>query len=177
MKRPNEAEQFYREALGIRRTLAQTNVDAYLPDVATTLNNLANIHRAMRRSEEAEQSYTESLAILGNLASANPKLYLPKLAGTLHNQAMLYYQTERREAAQDMCRRARTILEPLWQESPELHGDGLARINILAAMLAGSDHPNEGRQFASEAFTAAYAPPLKRYAQTLIDRFSTVLPE
>jgi hypothetical protein len=31
MKRQNEAEQFYREALEISRNLAQANADAYLP--------------------------------------------------------------------------------------------------------------------------------------------------
>jgi tetratricopeptide (TPR) repeat protein len=151
--------------------LAQANADAYLPDVATTLNNLANIYRPMRRVKEAEQSFEDAIAILRDLASTNPKLYVPQLAGTLHNQAMLYYETERRYSAQDGCRQAIAILEPLWKENRQLHGNGLARAKILAAMLAGHGQPDHGCTFAREALAAAYDAALKKNAQKLIDQF------
>ncbi|MEB3120641.1 MAG: hypothetical protein VKL41_05395 [Snowella sp.] len=38
------AEQEYQEALQIRRELAAENPVSFLPDVATTLNNLAVLH-------------------------------------------------------------------------------------------------------------------------------------
>src|SRR5439155_691694 len=42
-QRMKEAETAYQEALSIRRRLAEANPDAYLPNVAMTLNNLANL--------------------------------------------------------------------------------------------------------------------------------------
>src|ERR1035441_2879817 len=48
-----EAEEAHREALSIRRELAQANPEAHLmPDVAMTLNNLANLYRATQRMKE-----------------------------------------------------------------------------------------------------------------------------
>ena len=38
------AAEFYQEALTIRRTLANTNREAYQPDVATTLNSLVVLY-------------------------------------------------------------------------------------------------------------------------------------
>jgi len=43
--RLKQAEQLYQEALEIRRELAKQNPATFLPYVATTLNNLAILHR------------------------------------------------------------------------------------------------------------------------------------
>src|SRR5262249_19198876 len=57
-----EARNAYEKALTIRLQLARTSKD-YLPDVATTLNNLGNLHRDQNRTEEAQKAYEEALAI------------------------------------------------------------------------------------------------------------------
>ena len=40
-----DAQKSYKEALEIRRKLAQANPQTYLPDVARTLNNLGNLQK------------------------------------------------------------------------------------------------------------------------------------
>ena len=55
MGRYEEAEPLYRQAMEIRRTaLGEEH-----PDFATSLNNLAELHRAMGRSEDEEDSVEE----------------------------------------------------------------------------------------------------------------------
>ena len=58
-----KAQQSYEEALGIYRKLAEVNPQTYLPDVATTLNNLANLQSDQNEYGKAEQSYEEALGI------------------------------------------------------------------------------------------------------------------
>ncbi|MCS6812356.1 MAG: tetratricopeptide repeat protein [Cyanobacteria bacterium] len=54
------AEDWYRRCL----TLAETRLGADHPDVATSLNNLAGLYRALGRYAEAEPSYVRSLEIV-----------------------------------------------------------------------------------------------------------------
>ena len=50
--RPTSGKAF-EETLAIRRNLAVSNPDTYLPDVATTLNNSGVLHQDQNRMEEA----------------------------------------------------------------------------------------------------------------------------
>jgi tetratricopeptide (TPR) repeat protein len=56
-----EAEAAYKEALKIRRQLAEKNPDAFLPDVATTLNNLGVFYETLKNYHMALQHYNEAL--------------------------------------------------------------------------------------------------------------------
>jgi tetratricopeptide (TPR) repeat protein len=135
------------------------------------LNNLAILYSDTQRMKESEQSYQEALTIRRRLAEANPEAYLPDVAVTLNNLANLYTATQRMKEAEDACDEARAILEPLWRQNPELHGNQLAKINLLAAILAGPERPKDACEFARQALAAAYDPELKESAQQLIDQF------
>jgi hypothetical protein len=56
--------------------LAKTNPEAYLPDVAATLNNLANLYRATQRKKEAEECCREAerAVVLSSAATSAWKL-------------------------------------------------------------------------------------------------------
>src|SRR5215813_11434126 len=84
------AEKAYNEALAIRRRLAETNPQTYLPDVAATLNNLAILQKAKNEFPAAEKAYNEALAIYRRLAETNPQTYLPDVAMTAVNMSMFY---------------------------------------------------------------------------------------
>ena len=58
-----DALKSYKEALEIYRKLAQANPQAYLPDVAGTLNNLGNLQKNKNEFEDALKSYKEALEI------------------------------------------------------------------------------------------------------------------
>src|SRR5262245_52338509 len=85
-----KAEAEYAEALEIYRKLADVNHSAYLPDVATTLNNLAILHGDKNELAKAEAEYAEALEIYRKLADVNPSAYLPDVATTLNNLAILH---------------------------------------------------------------------------------------
>ena len=69
----------YSEALSIRRQLASSNPEAYLPDVAMSLYNLANLQYNLHQYEEAEKNYAEALAILESLEAKEPGTYTVKI--------------------------------------------------------------------------------------------------
>src|SRR3972149_6589339 len=83
--RKNEFEdalKSYKEALEIRRKLAQSNPQTYLPDVAATLNNLGILQYKKNEFEDALKLYKEELDIYRKLAQTNPQTYLPDVATT-----------------------------------------------------------------------------------------------
>lgn len=57
------AETFYTEALGIYKTLAAKNPNAYLPDIASTSKNLAVLLKTTNRFKEARPLLLEALDI------------------------------------------------------------------------------------------------------------------
>ncbi len=71
----NEAIEQYEEALQIYRKLAEENPRTYLPYVATTLNNLANLHSDKNEFPQALEKYEEALRIYRKFAEENPRTY------------------------------------------------------------------------------------------------------
>ena len=56
-QRMKEAEEAYREALSIRRELAQPIPEAYLPDVADDAEQPGESYSDTQRMKEAEEAY------------------------------------------------------------------------------------------------------------------------
>jgi tetratricopeptide (TPR) repeat protein len=108
--------------------LAGENAQAYLPDVAMTLNNLAILYSATQRLGEAEAAYDEALRIRRELAGENAQAYLPDVAMTLNNLAFLYCKMQRTDDGLRVCEEAQAVLEPFWRASVEAHGNLLAKI-------------------------------------------------
>ncbi len=92
IRRWNEAEKKFREALHLQRILAEDNPRTFLPDVAATLNNLANLHSDKNDFTSAEAKYEEALQIRRSLAEKSPDAYLPDVAMTLVNLSIFYLQ-------------------------------------------------------------------------------------
>src|SRR5207248_1087028 len=85
--RYSEAKPLYRLALAIREKL----IDADHPDVAHTLNNLANVYRSQSKYADATQLHERALAIREKALGADH----PDVAHTLHNLALVYqYQSK-----------------------------------------------------------------------------------
>ena len=85
MKSPctiSEAKPLYEEALSIRRRVL--GVDH--PDLADSLNNLANWYHAQGKYDEAEPLYDEALSITRRVLGADH----PNTASSLNNLANLY---------------------------------------------------------------------------------------
>ena len=88
-QRMSQARQHFEQALELRRPLAQRNPATYLPDIATTLNNLGNLDRLQNRTEDARQHYEEALKIHRQLTQQNLEPYPPDMALVLNNLGSL----------------------------------------------------------------------------------------
>ena len=104
-----ESEAMYNEALEIYRRLANSTPQAYEPDVAQTLNNLANLYSDTQRFTDSEAMYKEALEIYRRLAESNPQAYESNVAVTLNNLAVLYYDTKRFTESEAMYNEALEI--------------------------------------------------------------------
>ena len=162
-----EAEVIYQANLKTLRQLAETTPSTHLPDVAGTLNNLANLYSNTQRHQEAEEAYQDALTTYRQLAKANAPAYLPYVAGTLNNLAVLHFTQGDTTSAHALNAEALAISRPLWQRHPAAHGDGLARTLALKVML----RKQEGADMVTtcellhELRTVAYRDSLKLWAQ------------
>jgi tetratricopeptide (TPR) repeat protein len=106
------------------------------------------------------------------LAQANPEAYLPDVAMTLNNLANLYRATQRMKEAEEAYREAEDLLEPFWCANPEVHGDQMAKIWSMRALLCLGleERSTDACALARRALAAAYDPGLKQGIQQLIDR-------
>jgi hypothetical protein len=87
--RLKESEETCREVLSAYRELATLNPSAYLPDVASMLNNMAILYRDIQRPEEAAKTSSEAEEILMPLWQGNPELYGDRMAQILYVRALL----------------------------------------------------------------------------------------
>lgn len=115
-----EAEREYKEALEIRRELAKTNRDAYIRDLAMTLNNLAVLHNNLSRYSEAEKEYKETLEIYRELAKTNRDAYIEYVATTLNNLAVLHKNLTHNDEAKKSAEEALGIYNELADKYPQI---------------------------------------------------------
>ena len=105
-----EAERAYRDALEIRRRLAEKEPQVYEPDLAMTLNNLGVVLRDLRRFKEAEGAYRDAQKIYHRHDVPDRKAIL------LSNLGRLQMEQERWEEAVETLREAVAQVERLRAE-------------------------------------------------------------
>ena len=128
-------EDYYVQSLKELRERATANPDAFLPDVAMTLNNLANLHSDLNRFEMAEKEFKEALEIYRELAKANPDAFLPDVATTLNNLAALHSDLNRFEMAEEEYKEALVIRRKLAEANPDAFlPDVATTLNNLAIL-------------------------------------------
>ena len=135
----NKAGKLYEEALHIYRELAKENPRTYLPYVATTLNNLAVLHKAKNEYGEALEKYEEALQIRRELAKENPRTYLPYVATTLNNLAILKKVKNEYGDALEKHEEALKIYRELALENPRTYDIDYAKILIMGVAIFGKD--------------------------------------
>jgi tetratricopeptide (TPR) repeat protein len=130
------------EAVKIRRALAAARPDAFLPDLAGSLNNQSNLLRDVGRREDALTAIEEAVKIRRALAAARPDALLPDLAASLNNQSILLRDVGRREDALTAIEEAVNIFGDLGARHPiyrEAHAQSLASKRSLLTELGDSD--------------------------------------
>ena len=90
MNELSKSEELFNEALTIRKNLIFGDGNQYLPEIAASLNNIANLNIAKNEYNEAFGKYEEALKIYRKITLANPEKFLPDVATTLNNLANLH---------------------------------------------------------------------------------------
>ncbi|WP_432162505.1 hypothetical protein [Streptomyces tendae] len=114
------------EAVGIRRTLAQTDPALHLSDLAGALNNLSNHQSETGKHEAALLSITEAVTHSRALAQTDPAAHLPDLAGALNNLAIQQSANGNRQAALASVTEAVGHYRTFAQANPAAHYPGFA---------------------------------------------------
>lgn len=115
----SEAEPKYKAALEIFRQLEELHPSQFIDDVATTLNNLANLHSVTNNYPVAEKEYTEALKKYRDLADKNHNVFLPKITMTLNNLANLHRDTNNLLAAEEEYTEALKTYRDLAEKNPD----------------------------------------------------------
>jgi tetratricopeptide (TPR) repeat protein len=118
-----EAEKWYKACL----QMTQQRCGADHPGTATSLNNLADLYRAMERYPEAERLLLQSLWIWEQQLGADH----PQTAMSLNNLATLYYAMERYAEAEALYVRSLAITE---QQPGADHPHTAQSLNNLAEL-------------------------------------------
>jgi tetratricopeptide (TPR) repeat protein len=122
-----EALEATQEAVDLYRRLAQQNPDAFLPNLARSLNNLGKVLSEMGRRAEALEATQEAVEIRRQLAQQNPDAFLPDLARSLHNLGADLSEMGRRAEALQATQEAVDLYRRLAQQNPDAFLPDLAR--------------------------------------------------
>ncbi|SNR87970.1 tetratricopeptide repeat protein, partial [Puniceibacterium sediminis] len=140
------------EAVALYRDLAAARPEAFTPNLAASLNTLANHLSALGRREEALAAAEEAVALYRDLVAARPEAFTPDLAGSLNNLANHLSDLGRREDALGAAEEAVALYRDLAAARPEAFTPDLAiSLNNLAGFLSGLGRREDALEAAEEA--------------------------
>ncbi len=91
------------------RALAEANPDAFLPDLALSLNNLSRRLNQLGRREAALEPIKEGVGHYRTLAETNPDAFLPSLVSSLNNLSNRLADLGREQEADAATREAESF--------------------------------------------------------------------
>jgi hypothetical protein len=144
------------------RTLAGSNPDAYLPDLASALNNLGTRLASAGQRQAAVAPAEEAAGIYRQLAETDPGTYLPSLATALNNLGTQRADAGQHQAALAPTEEAITVLRQLAEADPDAHLPSLASaLSNLGNQLGSAGQRQAALGPAGEAITV-----LRQLAET-----------
>ncbi len=150
--RREEALTVTLEAVEIRRGLAADRPDAFLPDLAKSLNNLGVLFEGLGRREEALAVTLEAVEIRRGLAADRPDAFLPALAMSLNNLGIWFESSGRREEALTVTLEAVELRRGLAADRPDAFLPDLAKsLNNLGVRFEGLGRREEALTVTLEA--------------------------
>ncbi|MFE6713874.1 tetratricopeptide repeat protein, partial [Streptomyces sp. NPDC057695] len=146
------AAQFARTLTSRYRALAKTNPDAYLPNLAMSLNNLSIRLADVGRREEGLAAVEEAVGHYRALAKTNPDAYLPNLAMSLNNLSADLADVGRQAEGLAAVKEALGHYRALAKTNPDAYLPNLANsLNNLSADLGDVGRRAEGLAAVEEA--------------------------
>ena len=128
-----------REAVRLRRALVEESPTAYTPNLAGSLNNLANRLSEVGEQDRALEAASEAVELYRALVEASPQAYTPRLATSLNNLADILAADGRSEEAQAV------FVEGIERFSPGV------RAHLLVARATWRDFGGEAGDFVAAA--------------------------
>ena len=154
--RREEALAASEEAVKIYRELAASEPDAFLPNLAMSLNNLSADLSALGRREEALAASEEAVKIYRELAASQPDAFLPNVAMSLNNLGNRLSNIGRRVEALAASERSVAIYKELAASRSDVFLPDLANsFNNLGTMFSHQGRMEEALA-ASEESVAIY---------------------
>ncbi len=145
--RINQARRHFERALELRQPAIQQHEDAYLWDIARTLNNLGNLDRLQNHMDEARQHAGDALKIYRQLAQQNPDGYLTYVAAALNNLGSINRQQNRIEEARGQYEEGLQIDRQLAKDNPPKYLPNTAMaLNELGFLDASQNRMDDARQ-------------------------------
>ncbi|MET9461943.1 tetratricopeptide repeat protein [Streptomyces canus] len=155
---------------GLFAQLADGNPDAYLPDLAMSLNNHALRLAEVGRRNEAVIVSEEALRLRRELADSNRNTYLPDLAMSLNNHAARLAEVGRRNEAVPVSEEALRLRRELADSNRNTYLPDLAMsLNNHALRLAEVGRRNEAVPLSEET--------VRHYQQLADSNRNTYLPD
>ncbi|MFC8720960.1 tetratricopeptide repeat protein [Kitasatospora sp. NPDC057198] len=156
---PHSSQRLARTAVDLTQTitnryraLAEANPDAYLPDLAASLNNLSNRLGEMGRRADGLAAIEEAVRHYRTLAEANPDAYPPDLAASLNNLSNRLGEVGRRAQGLAAIEEAVAIRRALTTVNPDGYLPDLAMsLNNLSVDLGEMGRRAEGLAASEEA--------------------------
>ena len=174
-----------RDGVQSYRVLAEASPQAYTPNLAMSLNNLANRFSAVGERNEALEAACEAVRLRRALAEASPQAYTPNLAASLNTLANILSAVGKVNEALVAAREAVALYRGLAEASPQAYTPNLAAsLNTLANLLSEVGEWNEALVAArkavelyrglAEASPQAYTPHLAMSLNNLANCLSEV---
>ncbi|MCI5178651.1 MAG: hypothetical protein D3911_04875 [Candidatus Electrothrix sp. AW3_4] len=157
----SRAKPLYEEALTEYRNKAAADPKAFLPDVATTLNNLAILHSKTGEYSLALKEYQEALKLYSRLAADQPKAFLPYVANILNNMGLLHSDTGEYSPALKEYEEALKIKRELAAKEPGAFSQDLVKTLLSLSIFYLQAVPDKAK-------SVAYAQEAREILKTLI---------
>ncbi|MET8858353.1 tetratricopeptide repeat protein, partial [Streptomyces sp. NPDC004579] len=137
------------------RALTAARPDAFLPDLATSLNNLSVRLGELGRREDALTAIEEAVTVRRELAAARPDAFLPDFAMSLNNLSVRLGELGRYEDALTAIEEAVTVRRELAAARPDAFLPDLAMsLNNLSIRLGKLGRYEDALTAIEEAVTA-----------------------
>ena len=135
LKRFEEAEPVYMEAVKIFKELVSKSPKAYNSSFAYVQNSLGSLYWELKRFKEAEEIYKEALEIFMELAGKSPGTYNLGVAYVQNNLGLLYKDLGRLMEAEHAYKEALEIKKHLADKNPDVYNPDLANTQYNLGLL------------------------------------------
>jgi len=152
LKRLDEAENAYKEALTLREQLAKNNPDKYTLDLAWTYNNLGVLYKKTNEVNASQKVHQKAFALRKKLAQDDPKTYTFYVTCSMHNLGELYSGMKESKRAENFFKDAIKIRRTLIVSNPKKYMPALAStLHELATLYVHTKRFKEAEKLYEEA--------------------------